>query len=153
MLQWIKEIPQEAMMKRILPFFVLALALVLTVSFTGCAQSVQIEDLSRTSYIEVRAFSNVDQTYTDYVITDAAVVDEVCATLQSLTLDKIKAGMIARAYHLTFFDHAHRRIDSISVVVGNYVDYDGDTYKITSDVDLQAYFAGVLAAQTPVQRD
>ena len=136
-------------MKRILSL--LLFALVLTASLVGCTPSVQIGDLSRASYIEVRAFSNVDQTYTDYVITDAAVVDGVCETLQSLTLEKIKVGMFARAYQLTFFDHAHRKIDSVSVVFGNYVDYDGDIYKITSDCDLQTYLSGVLAGQTPIQ--
>lgn len=137
-------------MKRILSFFLITL--MLTVSFAGCARSVQIKDLSRASYIEVRAFSNTDQTYTDYVITDAAVVDEVCATLQSLTLGKVKAGMIAIAYHLTFYDHAHRQVDSVSIVIGNYVDYDGDIYKITSDCDLQAYLDGIVAQLSPVHQ-
>ena len=139
-------------MKRILPFFLLAI--ILTAQFTGCAQTTRIRDLSHTSYVEVRAFSNVDQTYTDYVITDYEVVDEICATLQSLPLQTVKiTEPLGMAYHLTFFDHAHRRIESISVVFGNYVDYDGDIYKITSDCDLQAYLAGVLAAQISTQSE
>lgn len=135
-------------MKRILPLFLLVL---LTASFAGCARTVQIDDISRTSYIEVRAFSNVDQTYTDHVIKDAAVVDEVCTTLQSLTLQKVKiTEPLALAYQLTFFDHAHRRINVISVVFGNYVDYNGNLHKITNDCDVVAYLERTVSELTPV---
>ncbi len=136
-------------MKRILPFVLLAL--LLTASLAGCARTTQIEDLSRTSYIEVRAFSNTDQSYTDYVISDYREVDEVCATLQSLTLQRVKiTEPLGRAYQLTFFDHAHIKINVISVVFGNYVDYNGNLHKITSDSDVVAYLERTVSTLTPV---
>ena len=139
-------------MKRILPF--LGVMLMLAATFTGCAQTTQINDLSRTSYIEVRAFSNVDRTYADYVIKDAAVVDDVCATLQSLTLQKVKiTEPLGIAYQLTFYDHAHRKINVISVVFGNYLDYDGDICKILSDCNVVAYLERTVSTLTPVSQE
>lgn len=139
-------------MKRILPC--LLLALLLTAQMVGCARSVQIDDLSRTSYVEVRAFSNVDHTYTDYVITDYREVDEICNTLQSLSLQKVKiTEPLGLAYQLTFFDHAHRRIQVISFVFGNYVDYNGNLHKITSDCDVIAYLERTVSTLTPVPQE
>lgn len=136
-------------MKRSLTFLLALLAL--SGLLCGCARTVQIDDLSRTSYIEVRAFSNTDQSYTDYVISDYREVDEVCATLQSLTLEKVRiTEPLGMACQLTFYDLAHRRIDSMLVVFGNYVDYNGDLHKITSDCDVVAYLNGIVAKLTPV---
>ena len=136
-------------MKRILPFF--SIILMLTAALAGCARATQIEDLSRTSYIEVRAFSNTDQSYTDYVITDYREVDDICNTLQMLTLQKVKiTEPLGIAYQLTFYDHAHRRINVISVVFENYVDYNGNLHKITSECDVVAYLERTVSTLTPV---
>lgn len=139
-------------MKRILPC--LLLALLLTATLAGCARTTQINDLSRTSYIKVRAFSNVDQTYTDYVITDYRKVDEVCNTLESLSLQKVRiTEPLAIHYTLSFYDHAHREIDSVRVVFGDYLDYDGDLYLIlTTDCEFEAYLDKIVAELPPAEK-
>lgn len=136
-------------MKRFLPFFLILL--LLPSVLIGCAKTTSIKDLSRTSYIEIRAFSTTDQSYTDYVITDYEAVDEICETLHILTLERIKITKpLHLAYQLLFFDHAHREIGGIGIVSGNLVDYNGDLHKVTSDCDLEAYLAGIVSDLTPV---
>jgi len=139
-------------MKRSLTF--LLVLLVLSGLLCGCARQVQIGDLSRTSYIEVRAFSSTDRSYTDYVVSDYREVDEVCATLQALTLEKVRiTEPLGISYQLTFYDLAHRRINSMRIIFGNYVDYNGDLHKITSDCDVGAYLNGIVAKLTPVSQE
>ncbi len=139
-------------MKRILPFF-LAL-LFMTSVLSGCAQSVQIGDLSRTSYIEIRAFSATDHSYTDYVISDYRLVDEICATLNSLTLEKVRITKpLGLGYTMTFYDLAHRRIDGVGVVYENYIDYNGELYRVTSDCNVTEYLASVLVTQSPKETE
>ncbi|MBE6676419.1 MAG: hypothetical protein E7594_06215 [Ruminococcaceae bacterium] len=139
-------------MKRILPC--LLLALLLTATLAGCARTTQIDDLSRTSYIKVRAFSNVDRSYTDYVITDYRKVDEICDTLESLSLQKVRiTEPLAISYTLSFYDHAHREIDSVRVVFGDYLDYDGDLYLIlTTDCEFEAYLDKIVAELPPAEK-
>lgn len=135
-------------MKRILPFFLVLL--LLPSALSGCAKSTQIDGLSRTSYIEIRAFSPTDQSYTDYVISDYELVDEICATLNSLTLERVRITKpLGRAYTLTFYDIAHRRISGVGIVYENYIDYNGELHRVTSDDNVTEYIAGVLASQTP----
>lgn len=147
-----KNVTKEGFMKRILPC--LLLALLLTATLAGCARTTQIDDLSRTSYIKVRAFSNVDRSYTDYVITDYRKVDEICDTLESLSLQKVRiTEPLAISYTLSFYDHAHREIDSVRVVFGDYLDYDGDLYLIlTTDCEFEAYLDKIVAELPPAEK-
>ena len=135
-------------MKRILPL--LLIASLLTVCLSGCGKDVQIEGLSHASYIEVRAFSMTDQSYTDYVISDYKAVDEVCATFSGLTLKKSKnTEPLQIAYTLQFYNHSHAPVDSITVLTyGDMLDYDGDLYSV--DTDVQAYLDGIVAQLTPI---
>lgn len=135
-------------MKRILLFSLLLLIPLL--SLFGCTQTTKIEDLSRTSYIEIHAFSPTDQSYTDYVISDFAVVDEICALLNTLTLEKVRITKPLHIdYTLIFYDHAHRQIDELIIVSENYVNYNGDLHKIADNCDLADFLASILATQAP----
>lgn len=139
-------------MKRILLFFLLALV---TVSgLVGCTRTVQIDDLSRTSYIELRAHSsNGHKDDVDYLISDYEAVDSLCLTLQSLTLEKVRiTEPLGLAYSLVFYDHAHREISSLLVVYGDYVHYKGDLYKITGDCDLEKYLDSIVSGLLPYEK-
>ena len=137
-------------MKRIFPL--LMVATMLMACFFGCSKSTQISDLSRTSYIEVRAFSMTDQSYTDYVISDYEIVDEICATFSDLTLKKVNnTEPLAVLYQLCFFDHSHRRINSFLLISGNMIDYDGNLYNVQNSFDVKAYVDGAIANQPPVE--
>lgn len=138
-------------MKRILPL--LLIAALLPACLAGCGQSTGVGDLSRTSYIEVRAFSMTDQGYTDYVITDSQLVDKVCAAFADLTLEKVRnTEPLMIAYTLQFYNHSHVPVDSITVIAGGtVVDYDGALY--VADADMQAYMDGIVAQLTPARPD
>lgn len=141
-------------MKRILPFFLLSV--LLAAQLMGCSSAGQIDDLSHTAYVEIRAFSATDQSYTDYVISDYQVVNRLCATFNALTLEKVRITKpLAIGYTLLFYDHAHRPVDSVSIVFGNenYVDYQGQLYRVTSDLDPADYLADLLATQTPLETE
>ena len=140
------------MMKRILPFFLMVA--LLTVCLSGCGKSAQISDLSRASYVEVRAFSMSEQGYTDYVISDYQTVNEICTAFSDLTLKKVKDNCKPHqiAYTLQFYNHSHALVDSITVLTdGNTLDYDGDLYNV--DFNVQAYMDGVVAKLTPARPD
>ena len=135
-------------MKRILPF--LLSAILLTVCLSGCAHSRQIGDLSRTSYIEVRAFSMTEQRYTDYVISDVETVDGICAAFAELSLERIKnTEPLMTAYELQFYNHSHAPVDSITVLTdGTMLKYDGQLYSINADI--KAYIDAIVATLEPV---
>ncbi|MBE6695500.1 MAG: hypothetical protein E7587_03510 [Ruminococcaceae bacterium] len=108
----------------------------------SCFSQDTLPELSRTSRIEIRAFSSTEQAYTDYTISDEASVREICDTLSSLELKKIKlTEPLAQSYALTFYYPNGGRIGSVTLVSGHNVVDCGDMYKIKNDVDINVYIS------------
>lgn len=99
-----------------------------------------------TGSIEIRVYSNTDQTYTDYVITDRATVREICDTFSSLELKETKVGMYADAYTVSFCNANGVVVNSLTVVTSenNTIIYENEAYRVQEDFDVHAYVAGLV---------
>ena len=112
----------------------------------SCFSQNTLPDLSKAARIEIRAFSPTGQGYTDYTISDEASVREICATLSSLELKKIKlTEPLAQSYSLTFYYPNGGRIGSVTLVFGhNVVDCGNTMYKIKNDLDINDYISELI---------
>ena len=77
-------------MKKLLSMLLL-FALALTLVACGVQNPMQdaLTATRNTGSIEIRVYSNTDQTYTDYVITDRATVREICDTFSSRSQSRL----------------------------------------------------------------
>lgn len=133
-------------MKKLLSMLLL-FAFALT--FVACGVQNPMKDAltatRNTGSIEIRVYSNTDQTYTDYVITDRATVREICDTFSSSELEKVKiTEPLAASYTVTFCNANGVGLESLTVVAGyNVIDY-GDLYRVQENFDVHAYVAGLV---------
>ena len=133
-------------MKRL---FAIVLLASLTLTLVACATQNPMQDAltatRNTGSIEIRVYSNTDQTYTDYVITDRATVREICDAFSSSELEKVKiTEPLAASYTVTFCNANGVGLESLTVVAGyNVIDY-GDLYRVQENFDVHAYVAGLV---------
>ena len=117
-----------------------------------CACSVQnpmqdaLTATRNTGSIEIRVYSNTDQTYTDYVITDRATVREICDAFSSLELKNTKVGMYAHAYTVNFCNANGVAVTGLIVTASenNTIIYENEAYRVQKDFDVHAYVAGLV---------
>ena len=123
--------------------------ILLVIGLCSCGTKNPMKDAltatRNTGSIEIRVYSNTDQTYTDYVITDRATVREICDTFSSSELVKVKITKpLAASYTVTFCNANGVGLESLTVVAGdNVIDY-GDLYRVQKDFDVHAYVAGLV---------
>lgn len=138
---------KETRMKRYLALILLCL---LTLPLISCGTKNPMQDTltatRNTGSIEIRVYSNTDQTYTDYVITDRATVREICDTFSSLELRETKVGMHADAYTVSFCNANGVAVNSLAVVASenNTIIYENEAYRVQKDFDVHAYVAGLI---------
>lgn len=138
-------------MKRYLALMLLCL---LALSLVSCSTQNPMQDsldvTRNTGSIEIRVFSNTDQTYTDYVITDRATVREICDYFGALELEKVKiTEPLAMSYTITFCNANGVGIESLILVAGyNVIDY-GDLYRVQDEVDIHDYVASLVDKAQP----
>jgi hypothetical protein len=131
-------------------YFALTLLLLLVLSLVSCnAKNPMQGDLTatrNTGSIEIRVYSNTDQTYKDYVITDRATVREICDTFSSLELKETKVGMYANAYTVSFCNANGVAVNSLTVVASenNTISYENEMYRVQENFDVHAYVAGLV---------
>ena len=127
----------------------ITLLILLVIGLCSCGTKNPMQDAltatRNTGSIEIRVYSNTDQTYTDYVITDRATVREICDTFSSSELLKVKiTEPLAASYTVTFCNANGVGLESLTVVAGdNVIDY-GDLYRVQEDFDVHAYVAGLV---------
>jgi hypothetical protein len=127
----------------------ITLLILLVIGLCSCGTKNPMQDAltatRNTGSIEIRVYSNTDQTYTDYVITDRATVREICDTFSSSELEKVKiTEPLAASYTVTFCNANGVGLESLTVVAGyNIIDY-GDLYRVQDDFDVHAYVAGLV---------
>ena len=127
----------------------ITLLILLVIGLCSCGTKNPMQDAltatRNTGSIEIRVYSNTDQTYIDYVITDRATVREICDTFSSSELLKVKiTEPLAASYTVTFCNANGVGLESLTVVAGdNVIDY-GDLYRVQEDFDVHAYVAGLV---------
>ena len=123
-----------------------ALALTLCACATPNPMRDALTATRNTGSIEIRVYSNTDQTYTDYVITDRATVREICDTFSSLELKNTKVGMYAHAYTVNFCNANGVAITGLIVTASenNTIIYENEAYRVQEDFDVHAYVAGLV---------
>ena len=127
----------------------ITLLILLVIGLCSCGTKNPMQDAltatRNTGSIEIRVYSNTDQTYTDYVITDRATVREICDTFSSSELEKVKITKpLAASYTVTFCNANGVGLESLTVVAGyNVIDY-GDLYRVQEDFVVHAYVAGLV---------
>ena len=126
-------------MKRISALLLLVSLLLLCLC--SCLSQDTLPDLSKAARIEIRVFSPTEQVYTDYTISDETAVREICDTLSSLKLKKIKlTEPLSQSFILTFYYPNGGRIGSVTLVFGhNVVDCGKTMYKIQNELDINDY--------------
>ena len=135
-------------MKRV--FFALLLC-VLALTLCACATQNPMKDTlnatRNTGSIEIRVYSNTDQTYTDYVITDRATVREICDAFSSLELKNTKVGLYAHAYTVNFCNANGVAVTGLIVTASenNTIIYENEAYRVQNDFDVHAYVASLVA--------
>lgn len=128
----------------------ITLLILLVIGLCSCSTKNPMQgDLTatrNTGSIEIRVYSNTDQTYTDYVITDRATVREICDTFSSLELKETKVGMYADAYTVSFCNANGVAVNSLAVVASenNTISYENEMYRVQKDFDVHAYVAGLV---------
>ena len=128
----------------------LMLLCVLTLTLCACATPNPMKDTlnatRNTGSIEIRVYSNTDQTYTDYVITDRATVREICDAFSSLELKNTKVGMYAHTYTVNFCNANGVAITGLIVTASenNTIIYENEAYRVQDDFDVHAYVAGLI---------
>jgi uncharacterized protein YycO len=128
----------------------IALLILLVIGLCSCGTKNPMQDsltaTRNTGSIEIRVYSNTDQTYTDYVITDRATVREICDTFSSLELKETKVGMYANAYTVSFCNANGVAVNSLAVVASenNTISYENEMYRVQDDFDVHAYVAGLV---------
>ena len=134
-------------MKKLLSMLLL-FALALTLVACGVQNPMQgdLTATRNTGSIEIRVYSNTDQTYTDYVITDRATVREICDAFSSLELKNTKVGMYAHAYTVSFCNANGVAVNSLAVVASenNTIIYENEAYRVQKDFDVHAYVADLI---------
>ena len=132
-------------------FIILLAASIFFISVTGCSSSNVINDLSETTGIEIRVHSMTDQAYEDYVITETETVRSICEMFSALKMkkasnDKPSMGL----YELKFFKGGNNRSSVIEYVTvlfpGDAVLYNGNEYRITSEISLIDCLNNAIAA-------
>lgn len=122
----------------------------LALTLVACATQNPMQDAltatRNTGSIEIRVYSNTDQTYTDYVITDRATVREICDTFSSLELKNTKVGMYAHAYTVNFCNANGVAITGLIVTASenNTIIYENEAYRVQDDFDVHAYVTGLI---------
>ena len=128
----------------------ITLLILLVIGLCSCGTKNPMKDaltaMRNTGSIEIRVYSNTDQTYTDYVITDRATVREICDTFSSLELKNTKVGMYAHAYTVSFCNANGVAVNSLAVVASenNTIIYENEAYRVQKDFDVHAYVAGLV---------
>ena len=128
----------------------ITLLILLVIGLCSCGTKNPMQDAltatRNTGSIEIRVYSNTDQTYTDYVITDRATVREICDTFSSLELKETKVGMYADAYTVSFCNANGVAVNSLAVVASenNTIIYENEAYRVQDDFDVHAYVAGLV---------
>ena len=128
----------------------ITLLILLVIGLCSCGTKNPMQgDLTatrNTGSIEIRVYSNTDQTYTDYVMTDRATVREICDTFSSLELKETKVGMYADAYTVSFCNANGVAVNSLAVVASenNTISYENEMYRVQKDFDVHAYVAGLV---------
>ena len=128
----------------------IALLILLVIGLCSCGTKNPMQDAltatRNTGSIEIRVYSNTDQTYTDYVITDRATVREICDTFSSLELKNTKVGMYAHAYTVNFCNANGVAITGLIVTASenNTIISENEAYRVQDDFDVHAYLAGLI---------
>jgi hypothetical protein len=128
----------------------ITLLILLVIGLCSCGTKNPMKDAltatRNTGSIEIRVYSNTDQTYTDYVITDRATVREICDAFSSLELKNTKVGMYAHAYTVNFCNANGVAITGLIVTASenNTIIYENEAYRVQKDFDVHAYVAGLL---------
>ena len=128
----------------------ITLLILLVIGLCSCGTKNPMQgDLTatrNTGSIEIRVYSNTDQTYTDYVITDRATVREICDAFSSLELKNTKVGMYAHAYTVNFCNANGVAITGLIVAASenNTIIYENEAYRVQKDFDVHEYVAGLV---------
>ena len=131
-------------MKRSILFL---LVFALLFPLVGCAAASPFPDLSSARSVEIRVYSQEDQSYTDYVIKNRETVREICEyfTVQEYKKVKITEPM-GLCYQVRILYATGTAIAEFELPAGhNVIDYDGNLYKITSDANAGQYVATLVA--------
>ncbi len=129
--------------------FLLSLVL-LGMTLCGCAARSPLPDLSDARSVEIRVYSQQDQSYTDYLIKDRKVVRKICDFFSSLECKKVKiTEPLEVTYEVRILYSTGTAIAQIGLVAGhNVMDYDGDLHKITGEENVNRYIASIVADAT-----
>lgn len=122
-------------MKRKVAFL---LALVLTcLTFYGCGTRNPFPDLSGARSVEIRVYSQTDQTYTDYRIKERERVREICTFFAEQEYQKVKiTEPMKREYQVRILYATGAAIATFTLPLGHHViDCGGHLYRIRGDVD------------------
>ena len=132
-------------MKRSILFL---LMLTWLLALAGCAARSPLPDLSSARSVEIRVYSQEDQTYTDYVIKNRETVREICEYFTAQEYKKVKiTEPMSLTYEVRILYGTGTAIAAFMLPAGhNVIDYDGSLYKITTEADAHAYVASLLAA-------
>jgi uncharacterized protein YycO len=128
----------------------ITLLILLVIGLCSCGTKNPMKDAlsatRNTGSIEIRVYSNTDQTYTDYVITDRATVREICDAFSSLELKNTKVGMYAHAYTVNFCNANGVAVTGLIVTASenNTIIYENEAYRVQKDFDVHAYVAGLI---------
>jgi uncharacterized protein YycO len=128
----------------------ITLLILLVIGLCSCGTKNPMKDAltatRNTDSIEIRVYSNTDQTYTDYVITDRATVREICDAFSSLELKNTKVGMYAHAYTVNFCNANGVAVTGLIVTASenNTIIYENEAYRVQKDFDVHAYVAGLI---------
>lgn len=131
--------------------FVFGLLLCIIISFSGCSQSYEINDLSQTVSIKIRVHSISDNSYTEYDISNKEIVQEICDLFSSLVTEKYKTDKeLGCFYTIRFLNRNGVEIENVMVIsnVHNaiWVNSNNKVYKITSDIEIVERVEEILTA-------
>lgn len=131
-------------MKRKLAFLLALLLLGLALS--GCAARSPLPDLSSARSVEIRVYSQEDQSYTDYVVKNRETVQNICDFFAAQEYKKVKiTEPMELCYQVRILYGTGTAIAEFELPAGhNVIGYDGSLYKIIGDAYANAYIADVI---------
>ena len=128
-----------------------ALVLYIAISLFGCSKPYEIKDLSDTASIIIRVHTGIEQTYTDYRISEKDHVQEICGMFSSLAANQIQNDKeTGCSYSICFLNDQGviiETIDFISNIHNAILVYsNNELYKITSSVEVAERIKDILTA-------
>ena len=129
-------------MKRLIAF---VLALICVLSLVGCSNG-SIKGIDKATKIVVVQYDKSNGTEIGTVtLTENTDIKHIVDNLNSLKLKKMKYNdPTVLEYKLVFFNAAGETIETISIPVNDWIDFDGYFHSITGGELDRAYIAGLF---------